>query len=283
MFSLRPTDNFEFSFQRTVIWGGHCAFCNGYGNPGIDEPVTLHSFLRSFFSLQDTEDNPGAKGTALDPGARFSDFSFSWRLPYLHHYVTLYTDSEAHDDVSPISAPRRAAYRPGIYLSQFPGMHKLDFRAEASSTDCSTLSCQYGVFQYFEGVQRQGYTNKGFIFGDWVGREAKAGNAALTYHLSANEWVQFQYLHKQIPQDFIASGTTQNQYKLDVLKRLTPNLELDAWYQYERWVAPIYKPGAQHDSVFTFQLKFYPKLHTSPAVGLNGKTQSAAPVSGSQP
>ena len=267
MFSLRPTDNFEFSFQRTVIWGGE-----GH------EPVTLHTFLRSFFSLQDTESAPATKNSPLDPGARFSDFSFSWRLPWLRHYVTLYTDSEAHDDVSPISAPRRAAYRPGVYLAQFPKIPKLDLRVEASNTDCSTLRCIGGVFQYFEAIQRNGYTNKGFLFGDWVGREAKAGNAALTYHLSANEWVRFEYLHKQIPQDFIASGTTQNQYQFDVVKRLARNLELNAWYQHERWVAPVYKTGPQHDNVITFQLNFYPKLHSTPAVGLNGKVQSAAPV-----
>ena len=265
MFSLRPTNNFEFSFQRSVIWGGE-----GH------EPITFGTFFQSFFSLQDTENDSTLKYSRQDPGARFSDFSFSWRLPFLHRYVTLYTDSISHDDVSPISAPRRASYRPGVYLSQFPGMPRLDLRVEASSTDCSTLACNFGNEAYFETVQRQGYTNKGFIIGDWVGREAKAGNASLTYHLSADEWVQLDYMHKQTPQDFITHGTSQNQYKLDVLKRLTPDLELDAWYQYERWAAPIYKAGVQKDSVITVQLKFYPKLHTTAHVGLNGKVQGAA-------
>lgn len=262
MFSLRPTNNFEFSFQRTVVWGGH-------GN-GIDEPVTLHSFFRSFFSLSDTQDNPDAKATANDPGARFSDFSFSWRLPFLRHYVTLYTDSIAHDDVSPISAPRRAAYRPGVYISQLPGLPRMDFRIEAASTDTSTLRSLYGRFNYFEGVQRQAYTNQGFIMGDWVGREAKAGNAWLTYHLSGNEWVQLSYLYKKTPKDFIAGGTTQNQLKLEAVKRLRPDIELDAWYQYEHWIAPIYLSGHQNDSTFSFQFTFYPKLRTA-GTHLNGK------------
>ena len=40
MFSFRPTNNFEFGFERTIIWGGE-----GHA------PVTLHTFLKSFFSI----------------------------------------------------------------------------------------------------------------------------------------------------------------------------------------------------------------------------------------
>ena len=274
MFAFRPTDNFEFAFQRSVIWGGE-----GH------VPVTLHTFLRSFFSLQDTESNPASKGTSADPGARYSDFSFSWRLPFLRHYVTLYTDSIAHDDVSPISAPRRAAYRPGVYLSQFPHIPKLDFRVEASSTDTSTLRSLGGQFNYYEIVQKQGYTNKGFIMGDWVGREAKAGQAWLTYHLSPSDFVQVEYMHKKTPKDFIPGGTTQTQFKVDVVKQLPHQIQLDAWLQFERWVAPaplaalgsptdiiggpLYKTGPQNDTVVAAQFTWYPQLHTQ--TSLNGK------------
>ncbi|MEO6922569.1 MAG: capsule assembly Wzi family protein, partial [Bryocella sp.] len=158
-FSLRPTKNFEFAFQRTVIWGGK-----------DHQPVTLHTFLRSFFSLVDTQGNPGSKLTADDPGARFSSFSFSYRLPWFARGVTLYTDMEAHDDVSPVSAPRRAAYRPGILFSHLPGMPRMEFRVEGMSTDSSTRTSDAGRFMYYEVIQRQGYTNKGQLFGDWVGR-----------------------------------------------------------------------------------------------------------------
>ena len=269
MFSLRPTKNFEFSFQRTVIWGGHCPTCTlDFANEGIDEPVTLHSFFRSLFSLSDTQGSQ-VKGTPLDPGARFSVFNFSWRLPFLRS-VTLYTDSIAHDDVTPISAPRRAAYRPGVYVSRIPGLPRLDFRVEAASTDCSTLRCTLGVFNYFEAIQRNGYTNKGFIMGDWVGRQAKAGDAWLTYHLSGNEWIQLSYLYKKTPKDFIPDGTTQNQFKIDVVKRLRPDIDVDAWYQYEHWIAPIYQTTHQTDNIFAFQFTFYPKLRDKDP-HLNGK------------
>ena len=256
MFAFRPTSNFEFGFQRSVIWGGE-----GH------EPITIHTFLQSFFSLSDTTGTE--KYSAKDPGARYSDFNFSWRLPFVRKYATLYVDSIAHDDVTPISAPRRAAYRPGIYLSQIPGVPKLDFRVEAASTDTSTLRSLGGQFNYYEIVQLQGYTNKGFIMGDWIGREAKGGQAWLTYHLSGNEWVQLEYLNKKTPKDFIPQGTTQNQFQVDVVKRLRPEIELHAWLQYERWKVPAYEPGAHNDTTVAAQVTWYPKLRTLTA--LNGK------------
>jgi hypothetical protein len=269
MFSFRPTKNVEIGFQRSVIWGGE-----GH------VPVNLHTFFRSFFSFSDT--TAAQKDSSADPGARFVAFNFSWRLPYLTKYVTLYTDSESHDDVTPPSAPRRAAYRPGVYISQFPHLPKLDFRIEAVSTDTSTLRSMNGQFNYWEGEQPQGYTNKGFIMGDWIGREAKGGQAWLTWHLSSSEWVQVEYLNKKTPKDFIPGGTTQNQFKAEVVKRLPHDLELDAWLQYERWKAPVplaltgqplqivqpvqnlYLTGPQNDTAIAVQFTWHPKLHTQP-------------------
>ncbi len=267
LFSFAPTSNFQFAFSRTVIWGGHGHGCATVPPSGVllpcNEPITIHTFLKSFFSLSDT--TGALKDSREDPGARYSDFSFSWRLPFVRHHLTLYTDSISHDDVTPISAPRRASYRPGIYLSQFPGIPKLDLRVEAANTDCSTRACAQGTLNYWEAIQKQGYTNKGFIMGDWIGREAMGGQAWLTYHLSANEWVQFEYLKKRTHSDFIPGGVTQNQYKIDVVKRLTKDVELDAWVQLERWKAPIYvqrsNNGANFDNAVTVQITWFPKLH----------------------
>jgi hypothetical protein len=256
-FSFAPTPNVRIAFQRSIIWGGE-----GH------EPVTLHTFLKSFFSINDT--TGAEKTSAQDPGARFSVFNFSWRLPFLTHRVTLYADSISHDDVTPPSAPRRAAYRPGVYLSQVPGIPKLDFRVEAASTDTSTLRSLNGEFNYFEIVQKQGYTNKGIILGDWIGREAKGGQAWLTYHLSANEWVQLEYLNKKTPKDFIPGGTTQNQFMVQVVKRLRKDLELNAWLQYEGWKAPIYVPGngLNKNTTVAFQFTWFPKLKTGPQAAI---------------
>lgn len=252
MFSFRPTDNFEFGFQRTIIFGGA-----GHA------PVTLHTFLKGFFSVGDT--TADVKLSREDPGARFSDFNFSYRLPFVRRYATLYADSITHDDVTPVSAPRRSAYRTGIYISQFPKpLSKLDFRVEAVNTDPGTSRSHGGTFNYFEIVQRQGYTNKGIIMGDWIGREAKGGQAWLTYHLSGNEWIQLEYMNKKTPKDFIAGGTTQNQFTVSLVKRLSKEVELNTWLQYEGWKAPIYKPGLQKNVVGAVQLTWYPKLRSYP-------------------
>jgi hypothetical protein len=260
MFSFRPTTNFEFGFQRTIIFGGE-----GHA------PVTLHTFLKGFFDPNDT--TASEKLSRDDPGARFASFTFSYRLPFLRKYVTLYTDSETHDDVTPISAPRRAGYRPGIYLSHFPMAPKLDLRVEGVSTDCATLICQGGAGNYRETVQRQGYTNKGLIFGDWIGREAKGGQAWLTYHLSGNEWVQLEYLTKQTPKDFIPGGVTQNDFKVNVVKRLGKDVELNAWVQHEHWTAPVTVNGVdlnvagrQSNTIGVAQFTWFPKLHNSPTL-----------------
>jgi Capsule assembly protein Wzi len=251
MFSFRPTDNFEFSFERTVIIGG-----KGHA------PITLHTFLHSFF---DTNDTGGTeKNSRDDPGARFSDFSASYRLPLMRKYMTFVVDSITHDDVTPISAPRRASYRTGLYLSQIPKLNKFDFRVEAVSTDPGVSPAHNGQFAYWETVQKQGYTAKGYILGDWIGREAKGGQAWLTYHLSGNEWIQFEYLNKKTPFNFIPGGTTQNQFKLSAVKRLGKEIELNAWYQHEGWKAPIYKQGLQTNNAFSVQLTWYPKLRTYP-------------------
>ena len=151
-----PTKNFQFGFQRTIVFGG-----------AGHEPVTFHTFLKGFFDINDTTNDE--KFSRDDPGARFGAFNFSWRLPFISHYATLYSDWESHDDVSPPTAPRRSAYRPGIYLSQIPGARKFDLRVEGITTDPPVTRSTNGTFNYFETVQRQAYTNQGFIFGDWIG------------------------------------------------------------------------------------------------------------------
>jgi hypothetical protein len=244
--SLKPTPNIEFGLQRTVIWGG-----KGH------EPITFGTFWHSFYSISDTQGSE--KFSRNDPGARFSAFDFSWRLPYLRNWLTLYSDSEVHDDVFPLSAPRHAAIRPGLYLSHFPGVPKLDLRAEAVSTDPDTGLSVGGQDMYTEVVQRNGYTSNGLLMGDWIGREDKGGQAWLTYHLSPREWVQVNFRSAKASRDFIPGGTTQTDFSFDLVKRLTPDVEVKANVQYEQWLVPLYKYGRQSDTTTTFQLTWYPR------------------------
>jgi hypothetical protein len=247
-FDFQPTPNVQFGFQRTIIFGGQ-----GHA------PVTLHTFLKGFISTSGT--TAAEKFSRDDPGARFSSFHASYRLPFVRHYATFYVDSTVHDDISPVDAPRRAGFRTGIDVSQFPRLHKLEFRVEAASTDPDISTSDGGNIMYVETIQKQGYTNKGFLMGDWIGREAKGGQAWLTWHLAPQEWIQVEYLNKKLPKDF-DSGTTQNQFKVSVVKRFHRDYELNASAQYEGWKAPIYQTGLQKDTTVAAQITWFPKLRT---------------------
>ena len=248
--SFRPTENLEFGFERTVIWGG-----KGH------EPITLHTFLKSFFSFASPGGN--VKFSREDPGARFGAFDFSYRLPFVRKWLTLYSDSEVHDDVSPIDAPRRASWRPGIYLSHVPGVPRLDVRVEAVSTDPPVSTSTEGHFMYYETIQRQGYTNKGQMFGDWIGREGKGGQTWLTYHLSGNEWLQVSLRNQKVAKDFIPGGTTLNDIAFQVVKRVGPDFEINGNFTLEHWKAPIYLPGQQTVTNTTVQLTWFPRSKLS--------------------
>ena len=243
--SFKPTPDLEFGFERTVIWGG-----KGH------VPVTIHSFLKSFFSVQNV--SASEKLSRNDPGARFGAFDMTWRLPYLRHWLTFYTDSEAHDDVNPISAPRRADVRPGLYLSHVPGVPKVDLRVEAAMDDQSTTRSQRGQFTYYEAEVPQGYTNNGQIFGDWMGREAKGGQAWATYHLNGNEWVQASWRRQKTAKDFIAGGTTLDDYSAQVVKRIGKDLEVNGSFSYENYLAPIYLSGKQNVTSTSVQVTWFP-------------------------
>lgn len=258
--SFKPTTNLEFGFERTAFFGGE-----GHS------PVTLHTFLKSFFST--SAPSPAVKNSRNDPGARFAAFDFSYRLPFLRNWVTLYADGEVHDDVSPIDAPRRASWRPGIYLTHVPRLPRLDLRAEAATTDPPVSTSNAGRFMYWETIERQGYTNQGQLFGDWIGREDKGGQAWITYHLSGNEWIQLRMRTEKAAKDFIPGsavqtypgttvllngGTTISDLGLEMEKRIRRDVAVRASFTAEHWKAPIYLTGEQTVTTTGFELRWYP-------------------------
>jgi hypothetical protein len=143
-------------------------------------------------------------------------------------------------------------------------------RVEADSTDPVSNHDQRGQFMEYEAVQQQGTTNKGFTFGNWIGRENKGGQAWLTWHFSPKEEAQFIYrrtkassafIPREISHNFVNGGTTQNDFTFSLTKRFLADksLELHAWVQYENYLIPIYKPGTQSDTTTNIQLTWYPR------------------------
>ncbi len=169
--------------------------------------------------------------------------------------------SLVHDDVSPLSAPRHAAIRPGLYLSRVPGARRLDLRVEAADTDPPTGRSSGGAYIYTEFIQRQGYTNKGFLLGDAIGREDKGGQAWLTYHLSPQDQIQLSYRNGKAPLDFIPGGTTQNIFQVSTVKHFHRTLEVRGMVQYEGWKAPLYEAGRHTDVSASLQATWsYPSV-----------------------
>jgi hypothetical protein len=245
--NFKPTPNLEFGFSRIVVFAGE-----GH------VPLTFGSFWHSFTSFQNV--TPEEKQSRNDPGARHASFDFNYRLPFLRNWVTLYSDSIIHDDVSPVAAPRHAAINPGIYISHFPHAPKLDFRAEAVSTDPPTSHSNGGRYIYYENVYRDVYTNKGYLYGNWIGREGKGGQAWLTWWLSPQQRIQLSYRNAKSAKDFVPGGTTQNLITANAVLRLKQDLELNAFAQYERWTVPVLAPGQKSDFTASAQMTWYPHL-----------------------
>jgi hypothetical protein len=245
-FSFKPTRNLEFGFSRVVVFAGE-----GH------VPLTFGSFWHSFTSFSNV--SVAEKESRKDPGFRSSSFDFTWRLPFVENWLTLYTDSIVHDDVSPLAAPRRAAVNPGLYLSHLPKLPHFDLRAEAVSTD-PVASSQGGQFIYYEYEYKDGYTNKGNLFGSWMGREGKGGQVWLTDWLSPKEYIQLGYRNAKVSKTFIPGGTTQNNINIRAVLRLKDDLELNAFGQAEFWKVPALASGPKNDFTGSFQLTYFPKL-----------------------
>ena len=243
--SFKPTPDLEFGFARTVIWGG-----KGH------VPITFGTFLRSFFSPAGVQ--PDIKFSREDPGARFSTFDFSYRIPWKRYLFSVYGDSFVHDNVFPISNPRRAAWRAGVSTSRLPRLPRVELRAEGAYTDVNDVQSTGGNFLFYEAVQKNGYTNRDFLLGDPLGREDKGGNAWAIWHISPDQDLHLEFRTTKAAKDFIPSGTTQQDIVAGVRLRPTPNLEFKGEAQTELWRAPFIKPGTQHSYSLGVQLTYYP-------------------------
>ena len=108
--------------------------------------------------------------------------------------------------------------------------------------------------------ERQGYTNNGQLFGDWIGREDKGGQGWITYHLSGNEWVQIGVRDQKADKGFIyfRAATTLNDINFQAVKRIGRDFEIKGNFAFEHWKAPIYLPGQQTVTTTTIQLTWFP-------------------------
>src|SRR5215469_13969316 len=226
--SFKPTRNLEFGFSRTVVFGG----------AGL--PITLDRLLRSYFSVTSVQnETPGT-----DPGKRTGGFDFSYRVPLMRNWLTIYTDSLADDDPSPLAAPRRAGINPGMYISHFPKVARLDLRVEAPLTNVVALKSP-GQYIYWDHFYHDLYTNRGFLMGNWVGRDGAGVQASSRYWLSGRNAIQFGYRHAKVDPKFVPNGGTINDVSARVDFWVLRDWTASAFVQYEQWKYPLLASSLQ--------------------------------------
>lgn len=247
-------DNLEISFTRwSVFWG-------------VGHPITLHSFKQNVFSFNSTGGGVGGGGGSAgygdrdDPGDRKSNFDFSYRLPFLSKVVTLYADAYSDDDPNPISAPRRAVWNPGIYFARLPFLPHMDLRVEAVSS--TGLFKDFGGQHYFMNNQYlDSNTNKGFMLGNAIGRDARAIEGRAGYWFSGRTRVEAGYRQNKGGTLFLPGGATITDGFVNSSIALNRHWTVQTFTQYERFLIPSYMNGSQHNVSGWLQITWNPELH----------------------
>jgi membrane-associated phospholipid phosphatase len=235
---FKPTPNLEFGLGYTVLFGG----------PGL--PFTWHNFIRTFTSISAV-----APGSAGDPGDRRATFDFSYRVPHLRKWLTVYADSFVEDEISPLGSTR-PSMRMGMHLPQVPKLPKLELRMEGLYTDVPGQKPT--GFLYWNGHYLSGYTNDGNLLGSWIGREGRGGQAWATYWLSPRSKFQFSYRHSESDREFLQGGH-MNDFAVRGEHLLHPKLGISGFFQYEQWKFPLLASTRQSNVSLSLQLTFYPR------------------------
>src|SRR6266550_8754771 len=245
MLSFKPTRNFEFAFFRTTVYGG----------PGY--PLTFHHLISSLF----TTGNEVAGGPSK-PGDRRSGLSFSYRLPGLRNWLTLYGDSFTDDEFSPIAYVNVSSWHAGLYLSHFPRASRLDLRVEGVYTDVpggTDVNSKFPGSFYFNSTWRDGYTNNGDLIGSWIGRGGQGAQAWSNYWFSPRNRLQFYFRHQKVSQEFISGGGSLTDAGVRADYSLRPNLSLSVSVQHERWFFPVIHPNAVTNVAASVGIVFEPQ------------------------
>ena len=233
--TLKPTPNLELGFSRTVVFGG----------PGF--PVTWPSFGRSIFSTQ------SSVFISSDPGDRRVAFDFSYRIPGIRDWLTLYCDSFTDDESLPLAYPTHSGWSPGIYIPKLPYLHRLDLRAEGSLTP----SRLFPGFFYFNVHYLDGYTNDRQLLGSWIGRQGSGFQLWSRYWISGRSTVQVGYRGLWVDHSFLQGGWLRD-ISANTNLALGQNFSLQAGLQVERWQFPLLSTHIVSNTATSLQLSYTP-------------------------
>jgi membrane-associated phospholipid phosphatase len=237
--SFKFTENFEFSMSKTSIYGG----------PG--NPLTWKTLFESSLNLHEANNEPLGDGRSV--------VDFSYRIPKVRNWLTLYGEGFSEDEPSPLNTPQKSVWQGGLYAAQLPKVPKLDLRLEGGSTSPvdfpSCNGCFYHNFQYVNG-----YTNGGQSMGSWIGRAAQGESITSNYWLTATRKIGLALKHRKIDREFLPQGGTQNDVQLNSDFLLRSGFRLSGSLQYERWQIPLLAANHQSNVTASFELSYIPKV-----------------------
>jgi hypothetical protein len=243
--SLNLGKALEVGFTRwSILWG-------------VGHPMTLHTLRQNLFSFNSTGN--GVYGDRTDPGDRKSGFDFRLHVPGLGQRLTLYADSYADDEPSPVDAPRRAAWSPGIYLARIPYLPHADLRLEVVSTEA--FARDEGGDRFFINNQYlDGNTNKGFLLGTAAGRDARIFEVRAGYWFSARTRVELGVRQNKGGTNFLPGGGTITDGFVQAYWAFRPEWTVNAFAQEERFLIPAMTAGGHHNTSARLQLTWTPRV-----------------------
>lgn len=259
--SFKPLPSLELGFGRTFEIGGQ-------GQPTLENPLTAKNFFYGFFGRI----APG-EGNSV-PGHNESEFDWTFYVPHVRNYIVFYGDMIAADDPVPWFNPPKNPFRPGIYITRFPKIPKLDFHIEAADTESPGFNnpfltslegspTNHGDLNYWNGDYRDGETYNGFLIGNTVGRDGRAIQTWMNYWISPHDTLEFSYKHSTVSSDFIPGGGAWQDYSISNNLYTASDFYLRASFQYEHISHyPILFHGPQQNVSISLELGFLSRPHT---------------------
>jgi hypothetical protein len=239
--SVKPFSFLELGFGRTYMLGG-----------GGGDAFTIGNLARGLIGVK------ASNGSV--PGDDHSEFDWHFRVPGLRNYVVLYGEGYADDDGLPLQNPPKNPWRPGIYLTRFPGISRLDLHFDGVSTQqVGTPNHGLRDLNYWNQTYRDGYTNNGFLIGNSVGRYGRTMHGWLTYWISPRNTLQLDYRRNSVNATFIPGGGAWQDYAVRNEIYLNSGLYVKSALQFEHIARfPVLFSGPQRNVSATVEFGFMP-------------------------
>ena len=241
--NFKPIPALELGFSRTTIIGGQ--------GPGA-APLTPGNFFNSLFGIASIDHSV--------PGGSSSSMDWTFYVPHDRNYLVFYGELYARDNLQPLQNPTRMAFRPGIYVTHFPKLAKLDLHMEVASTESPGLNGDEGHLNYYDFQYREGWTNDGDLIGNAVGRMGEVYQAWLNYWISPRNTLQLTYRNNRVDPAFVPGGGAWQDYGVQNEIHLRSGFYVKSELQYENISHyPILFKGPQSNVAATVEVGFMPE------------------------